>query len=155
MHTITNLTGGAEYTLRVIATNAVGDSSPSHEVTRTLNRFATGDPTITGTARVGETLTGEHSAIADEDGLTNASFRYSWFVDPSPNEVTRQLHRRSTYVLRPDDVHRTTQFYVGFTDDAGFHESRISVPTATVVPTVPDPPRKLAATSETGALLLQ
>ena len=42
------------------------------------NSPATGAPTISGTAQVGETLTASTSGIADEDGLTKANFIYSW-----------------------------------------------------------------------------
>ena len=38
---------------------------------------ATGAPTITGTAQVGETLTGDTSGIADADGLASATFSTS------------------------------------------------------------------------------
>ena len=40
------------------------------------NSPATGAPTITGTAQVGETLAADTSGIADADGLTNAAFTY-------------------------------------------------------------------------------
>ena len=42
------------------------------------NRPATGLPTISGTARVGETLTASVSGIADADGLDNAVFSHQW-----------------------------------------------------------------------------
>ena len=45
------------------------------------NSPATGAPAITGTARVGETLTADTSGIADADGLTGASFSYQWLAD--------------------------------------------------------------------------
>ena len=45
------------------------------------NTLATGLPTITGTAQVGETLTADTSAIADADGLTNVSYSYQWMAD--------------------------------------------------------------------------
>ena len=35
-------------------------------------------PLINGTPQVGETLTADTSAIVDEDGLTNVSYRYQW-----------------------------------------------------------------------------
>ena len=38
----------------------------------------TGAPSISGTARVGQTLTADTSGIADEDGLENAEFTYQW-----------------------------------------------------------------------------
>ena len=43
-----------------------------------VNNPATGAPTVTGTAQVGETLSADTSAIADADGLANVSFSYQW-----------------------------------------------------------------------------
>ena len=40
------------------------------------NSPATGAPTITGTAQVGETLTASTTGITDSDGLTSATFTY-------------------------------------------------------------------------------
>ena len=47
------------------------------------NSPATGQPTISGTAQVGETLTADTSGIADVDGLNNAAFAYQWLADDS------------------------------------------------------------------------
>ncbi len=62
-HTIQSLTGGTEYTTRVIAVNSVGRGAPSGEANVTItsaNTPATGAPTISGTAQVGQTLTAGH-----------------------------------------------------------------------------------------------
>ncbi len=143
-HTITNLTGGQTYTLRVIATNGVGDSEPSREITRAINRFATGAPTITGTPRVGEVLTVDASGITDGDGLTNPRFGYGWQVAPEPpNDILRRLYGRAGYLVRPVDVGRTIQARVSFIDDANFTQTLRSTPTTAVTPSSPDPPRNL------------
>ena len=42
------------------------------------NNPATGAPTISGTAQVGETLTAGITGIADADGLSGESFTYQW-----------------------------------------------------------------------------
>ena len=63
---------GNEETLTSAATAAV-DAKP--------NTPATGQPAISGTALVGETLTAETSGIEDADGLTNASFSYQWLAE--------------------------------------------------------------------------
>ena len=153
-HTITNLTGGQTYTLRVIATNAVGDSQPSGEITRAINRFPTGTPTLTGTPRVGEVLTIGTSGISDEDGLTNPGFSYAWFVEPAPpNDILLRLHHRPTYPVRPVDVGRTIEAAVYFADDAGFRETLRSTPTTVVAPSSPDPPRNLRASPGGGGAL--
>ena len=63
---------GNDETLTSAATDAV-DARP--------NSLATGAPTISGTAQVGETLTADRSGIADADGLTNVAFSYQWLSD--------------------------------------------------------------------------
>ena len=45
------------------------------------NTPATGAPSISGTVRVGETLTAETSAIADADGLDNVGYSYQWLAN--------------------------------------------------------------------------
>ena len=45
---------------------------------RSTNSPATGAPAISGTPRVGETLTASTSGISDADGLKNARFAYQW-----------------------------------------------------------------------------
>ena len=63
------------------AQNSAGWSA-SAEVSATpvavVNTPATGAPTISGTAQVGETLTASTSDIADTDGLTSVSYTYQW-----------------------------------------------------------------------------
>ena len=63
---------GNEETLTSAATTAVA-AKP--------NSQATGAPTLSGTAQVGETLRADVSSIADEDGLANATFSYQWLAD--------------------------------------------------------------------------
>ena len=91
-HTITGLTGGVEYAVRVMATNDVGDGPASTEAKGTPaggvseqnvepeNSAPTGLPGIGGTPQVDQTLTADTSPIDDEDGLTNVSFEYQWIA---------------------------------------------------------------------------
>ena len=65
--------GNAE-TLTSAATDAV-EAKP--------NTPATGEPTINGTAQIGETLTADTSGIADDAGLDNVAFSYQWLADDS------------------------------------------------------------------------
>ena len=152
-NTITNLTGGQTYTLRVIATNGVGDSQPSREITRAINRFATGAPTITGTPRVGEVLTVDTSSITDEDGLTNPRFSNGWRVVPPQNDILIRLYNRRDYLVRPVDVGRTIEARVSFFDDANFTEALQSTATTEVAASSPDPPRNLTASPVGGGAL--
>ena len=46
------------------------------------NSPATGLPTISGIAQVGETLTVDTSGIDDADGISNATFSYQWIPEP-------------------------------------------------------------------------
>ena len=62
---------GNETTLTSVATEAV-EAAPQPDSP------ATGVPTITRTARVGETLTADTTGIEDEDGLVNVSYSYQW-----------------------------------------------------------------------------
>ena len=64
---------------------AEGDEfEPCDEDTDTPeNSPATGAPTISGTAQVGETLTANTSGVADADGLGNVQYEYQWLADDS------------------------------------------------------------------------
>ena len=106
--------GGQEETLTSAATAAVA-AKP--------NSPATGAPTISGTARVGETLTADPSAISDTDGLTNAVFTYQWVADGADIPGVTS----DTYTLAATDQGMTISVTVSFTDDAGNEESLTSI----------------------------
>ena len=48
---------------------------------QTADSSATGVPTISGTAQVGQMLTAHTSGITDGDGLTNVVYEYQWLAD--------------------------------------------------------------------------
>ena len=143
-HTISSLSLGTEYSVRVIASNSVGDGPASAEVTETAdaqtsqqqaatqNTPATGQPTISGTAQVGETLTADTSGIDDAEGLTNAPFTYQWVRNDGNADTDIQDATSSTYSLVSDDEDKTIKVRVSFTDDAGNEESLTSAATAEV-----------------------
>ena len=83
------------------------------------NSAANGAPTITGTARVGETLTAGTSGISDSDGLTNATFTYQWLAD----DAAISWATGSTYTLVAADAGKAVKVRVSFTDDQGNTES--------------------------------
>ena len=56
------------------------------------NSPATGAPTISGTVRVGETLTAETSAIADADGMSKAVFTYQWLAERRGHRGRNKRH---------------------------------------------------------------
>ena len=96
---------------------------------------------------MGEFVTADTSGIADEDGLTNVSFSYGWVLDPVPDPFiqVRLLYNKRQFLVPPDAAGRTIQVVVGFRDDLGHRQSLLSVPTAVVAPTFPEPPRHLNA----------
>ena len=93
------------------------------------NTAATGEPTISGTPQVDETLTADTSAISDEDGLDNVSYQYQWLRDDA--DIAGQTS--STYELVSADEGRTIKVRVTFSDDAGNAESLISGATTAVL----------------------
>ena len=96
------------------------------------NSPATGAPTISGTARVGETLTADTSGIADSDGLTNVSYSYQWIANDSNSDSGITDATNSTYTLVAADEGKTIRVRVDFTDDAGNAETLTSASTSSV-----------------------
>ena len=94
------------------------------------NSAATGEPTISGTARVGETLTASVSGISDADGLTGATFEYQWIRRSTDIEGATA----SAYTLVSADEGETIRVRVDFTDDNGNEESLTSAATGAVAP---------------------
>ena len=102
------------------------------------NSPATGAPTISGTAWVGEKLTADTSGIADADGLDNATFSYQWLADDA--DIAGATG--SSYTLVAADQGKTIKVRVSFRDDASNEETLTSAATATSLPlpTPEDPP---------------
>ena len=134
-----------EETLTSAATGAV-DARP--------NSPATGAPTITGTAQVGQTLTADTSGISDADGLANATFSYQWLADDTDIAGATGL----TYTLTDSEESKAITVQVSFTDDAGNDEALTSAATAAVAdaqPTEPPAkPRNLEATASHDSVTL-
>ena len=118
------------------------------------NSPATGAPTISGIAQVGETLTADTSGIADADGLTNVSFSYQWIASDGNADAEIQGATASTYTLVAADDGKTIKVRVSFTDDANNQETLTSAPTdAVLAETVPGTPQHLKVSlHNTGAL---
>ena len=105
------------------------------------NNPATGQPDISGTLRVGQTLTASKGTIADADGLTNASYLYQWIrVHGSNSETDIPNATGSTYVLPTDDEGNRIRVKASFDDDRGNGEMRTSAVTGTVQAEVVNPP---------------
>ena len=103
------------------------------------NSPATGAPTISGTAQVGETLTANTSGVADVDGLSNVQYEYQWLADDA--EISGATN--ATYTLTDSEESKTVKVQVSFTDDADNEETLTSAATGAVAGAQPtEPPAK-------------
>ena len=155
-YTITGLTGGVEYAVRVIATNDVGDGAASAEATGSPvggasqqntepeNTEPTGLPTISGTAQAGQILTADTTGINDEDGLTDVAYSYQWIQNDGNADADIQDATASTYTPSVSDVGKTIKVRVSFADDRNNQESLTSAATSAVAATVPTQPLRLS-----------
>ncbi len=133
-----NLSGTATFndgTTRQLNNLSCTVPAPSFGTTTTTttappNSEATGAPTISGTAQVGETLTADTSGIADADGLTDAIFLYQWL---SSRDTVIEGATNSTYTVQVSDVDKELRVRVTFVDDAGNQEILTSAATSAVV----------------------
>ena len=117
------------------------------------NSAATGVPTISGTAQVGGTLTAATTAIADADGLTNASYTYQWVSNDGTSDSDIADAAVSTYALAAADAGKTIKVRVTFTDDGGNEETLTSGATTAVAAGVPGVPGGLrVSVNDTGKL---
>ena len=123
--TPSNGAGNNEYVVEVTATSGTGarqrTASQTLAVTVTdVNDAPTGQPTISGTERVGETLTASVSAIADQDGLTGVAFNYQWRRVDGGNATDISGANSATYALAAADQGKQVRVKVTFTDQGGF-----------------------------------
>ena len=133
----TDVEPGVLYVYRVKAANFFATISKASEPVeiRTpawTNSPATGQPTISGTARVGETLRADTSGIADEDGLESVTYFYQWLTGDGASETDIAGATSVTYTLSDDEEGKTVKVRVSFTDDAGNAETLRSEATALV-----------------------
>ena len=112
--------------------NTADNCQPGYAYSVTVapaNSPATGAPTISGTAQVGQTLTASTSEIADTNGLDNVSYSYQWLADDTEIDGATS----STYTVQSTDNGKVIKVRVTFTDDAGSEESLTSAGTSAVV----------------------
>ena len=125
--------------VRVIFTdNADNEETLTSEATAAVaprpNSPATGAPTISGTAQVGETLTVDTSGIDDADGMSKAVFSYQWLA----NGADVAGATSDTYTPVADDVGKAIKVKVSFRDDRNHQESLTSAATAAVTAAADD-----------------
>ena len=116
-------------TIKVKVTAADGNATETYTVAVTRNSPATGAPTVSGTAQVGEVLTANTGGIADENGTTKAdkadagyAYTYQWIRVDGGSETDITGATASTYMLTAADAGLTLKVKVSFTDDADFDE---------------------------------
>ena len=153
-YTLADSEEGKTIKVRVSFTDDAGnEESLTSEATAAVaakpNTPATGAPTITGTAQVGETLTADTSGIADEDGLDNVSYSYQWIRNAGGTDADIAGETASTYTLVSADVGRTVKVQVSFADDAGNEETLTSAVTAAVAAKPNSPATGLPSVSGT------
>ena len=85
----------------------------------TDNSPATGAPTISGTAQVGETLSANTSGVIDLDGLSSVQYVYQWLADDAVIAGATGL----TYTLTDSEESKAITVQVTFTDDVDNEES--------------------------------
>ena len=100
----------------------------------TPNNPPAGQPRITGTPQVGQTLTAVTTDIQDADGL--GDFAYQWKAD----ETNIAEAMDSSYTLTNNEVGKRITVTVSFTDGIGTEEAVTSQPTAAVREAVTRPP---------------
>ena len=132
-HILTPAEEGKKIKVRVSFSDDEGNeeqltSTETAAVAAAPNTPATGDPTITGTVQVGETLTASTSAISDAEGLDNVAYTYQWLADDT--EIANAT--ASTYTLTPAEEGKAIRVRVSFNDDEGNGEERTSAATAAV-----------------------
>ena len=147
-YTLTDADEGKTIRVRVSFTDDAGNAETvTSTATATVepepqaeNSPATGQPSISGTAQVGETLTAGTTAIADSDGTVNATFTYQWVRFDGLSESNISGGTSSSYTLTDADEGKAIRVRVSFTDDAGNDEILTSAATATVEPEPVEPP---------------
>ena len=132
-YTLTDSGQGAAIKVRVFFTDDAGNdesltSKPTDAVVARPNSPATGQPTISGTVQVGETLTADTTGIADSDGVSNVTYSYQWLADDTDISGATA----TTYTLVEADEGKTVRVRVSFTDDAGHEETLTSAATELV-----------------------
>ena len=116
------------------------------------NTAPTGLPAISGTWRVGETLTASADEIADADGLENATFAHQWVSNDGTSDTDIEGATDSTYELVAADEGKNIKVRVTFTDDGGTEETLVSEATD-AVNTAPTGLPAISGTAQVGETL--
>ncbi|MCY4485821.1 MAG: hypothetical protein OXF11_01745, partial [Deltaproteobacteria bacterium] len=139
-YTLTAAEQGKRIKLTVSFTDNVGEVESVTSVARgpvvaasVQNQAPTGLPVVSGTVRVGYTLTADTSGIGDADGLNDPRLFYEWLRNDA--QLVGQTGR--SYLVETSDVGHRLKVRVNFTDDRGTAETLTSVATVAVPADVP------------------
>ena len=104
---------------------------PRLAISAPVNRPATGDPTVSGTLEVNQTVRADPADIADADGIGNLDYQWIRVDGEDETEISRATSRN--YKVTTADSGKMLKVRVSFEDRLGTIESRTSAATATVV----------------------
>ena len=96
------------------------------------NAAPIGLPTISGTLRVGETLTASGSDIEDPNGMDDVTYAWQWIANDGTSDAEIAGATSSTYTLTSSETGKSMKVRASFTDGNGNEESVVSAATAAV-----------------------
>ena len=156
-YTLADADQGKVIRVRVFFTDDKGNqetrTSEATELVNPPNRPASGSPTISGIAQVGQTLTVSisefFSSVSDPDGVSRHRYSIQWLADDTEISGATDYF----YTLVDTDADKAIKARVSFRDDRGNRESLTSAATTAVAATTPGAPSNLTASpNDTGKL---
>ena len=147
--TVTGLSNGTAYNFKVRAMcqlpapfpSQTGRASSTASATPVAGNAPTGQPTVSGTERVGHVLTAATSGIADQDGLSSPGWTYQWVrVEEGSTNTNITGATSASYTLSAADAGKKVR--VSFTDDGNTAHTLESVDSGVIAAahtTAPDP----------------
>ena len=149
-----NGAGYASFTFKV--SDGTEESAATYTMTvdvTAVNDAPTGVPTISGAARVGQTLSASRTGIEDVDGLpgNESGYGYQWVRVDSGVETEISGATSRTYEVVTADEGKKLKVKVSYTDDGGTAEEVVSAETEAVgvgANTVPEEADRTVTTDE-------
>ena len=147
-----NGAGYASFTFKV--SDGTDESAATYTMTvdvTAVNDAPTGAPTISGAARVGQTLSASRTGIEDVDGLpaNESGYGYQWVQVDSGVETEISGATSRTYEVVTADEGKKLKVKVSYTDDGGTRETVGSAETEAVgANTVPEGADRTVRTDE-------
>ena len=130
---ITGITSGKRYHVQFRVKNDEGEGPWSPTTFGYTKAHASGMPDISGTARVGRTLTAGTSEISDRNGKSKAengevgfAYTYQWVRVDGGTETDISGETASTYTLAMADLGKTVKVTASFTDNVGYAEGPLT-----------------------------